>query len=148
VRNERSPLAGAKATSYGENVVAQRWGADRGCDEALFANTRGELCEGTGANVFLVVDGVLRTPSLDSGCLAGVTRALVCELAAGEPGGIDEGAVPIDDLARASEAFLTSSTRDIHPIAVLDGREIAAPGPRTARLRERWQAMEARTLDP
>src|SRR5690606_39426427 len=73
-RNDRSPLAGAKATSYGDNVVAARWAAERGCDEALFANTRDELCEGTGSNVFLVVDGLLRTPPLSSVCLAGVTR--------------------------------------------------------------------------
>lgn len=144
VRNERSPLAGAKATSYGENVVAQRWAAARGCDEALFANTRGELCEGTGSNVFLVVGGVLRTPPLTSGCLAGVTRDLACELA----GEVDDSPVGLEELAAADELFLTSSTRDIHPVGTIDGRELAAPGHLTASLRERWHAMEARTLDP
>jgi len=143
VRNERSPLAGVKATSYGENVLAQRWAAERGCDEALFANTRGELCEGTGSNVFLVVDGILRTPPLDSGCLAGVTRELVCEL-----GGAHEVAMPIEQLDSAAEVFLTSSTRDIHPVHLLDGRELPAPGPVSAALQEQWRVMEARTLDP
>lgn len=142
-RNERSPLAGVKATSYGENVVAQRWAEERGCDEALFANTRGELCEGTGSNVFVVVDGELRTPPLTAGCLAGVTRDLVREL-----GAVAEVPIPIGDLAQAAEVFLTSSTRDIHPVGVLDGRELVAPGPVTAALQERWRAMVARTLDP
>jgi branched-chain amino acid aminotransferase len=143
VRNERSPMTGAKATSYGENVIAHRWAEEQGCDEALFANTRGELCEGTGANVFLVVGGVLRTPPLSSGCLAGVTRELVCELL-----DVDEAPVPMAALAGADEVFLTSSTRDVHPVGRLDGRRLEAPGPLTAAARERWQAMVARTLDP
>jgi branched-chain amino acid aminotransferase len=143
VRNERSPLAGAKATSYGENVIAHRWAEEQGCDEALFANTRGELCEGTGANVFLVVDGVLRTPPLSSGCLAGVTRELVCELL-----DVDQRPVSMAELAGAEELFLTSSTRDVHPVGRLDGRRLGAPGLLTAAARERWQAMVARTLDP
>jgi branched-chain amino acid aminotransferase len=142
-RNERSALAGIKATSYGENVIAARWAAERGCDEALFANTRGELCEGTGSNVFVVLDGVLRTPPLAAGCLAGVTRELVCELV-----DVDEAPLPITDLAAATEAFLTSSTRDVHPIAELDGRELPGPGPRTAAIAGEWAALVARTLDP
>ena len=114
-----------KATSYGENVVAARWAAERGCDEALFANTRGELCEGTGSNVFVVVDGVLRTPPLSSGCLAGVTRELVCELV-----DVDESPLPMDALAAADEAFLTSSTRDVHPVPPSTGGSCPRPGPR------------------
>jgi branched-chain amino acid aminotransferase len=143
VRNDRSPLAGAKATSYGENVVAARWAAERGCDEALFANTRDELCEGTGANVFLVVDGVLHTPPLSAGCLAGVTRELVCELVP-----VDDSPLSMDALAEADEVFLTSSTRDVHPVHAVDGREVAAPGPVTAGVQAAWGAMVERTLDP
>ena len=144
VRNERSPLAGAKATSYGENVVAARWAAERGCDEALFANTRGELCEGTGANVFVVVDGVLRTPPLSAGCLAGVTRELVCELVAGRR------ARPCrwTRWPRPTEAFLTSSTRDVHPVPPSTGGSCPRPGPVTAGVQAAWRAMVARTLDP
>lgn len=143
IRNDRSPLAGVKATSYGENVVAARWAADRGCDEALFANTRGHLCEGTGSNVFLVVDGVLRTPPLSSGCLGGVTRELVCELV-----DVDTEPVPLDALAAADEVFLTSSTRDVHPVHAVDGRTLPAPGPVTAEVQAAWRAMVGRTLDP
>lgn len=143
VRNERSPLAGAKVISYAENAVAQRWAAERGCDEALFANTRGELSEGTGSNVFVVIGGILRTPPLESGCLAGVTRELVCELA-----DVRQTPIPMRLLAEATELFLTSSTRDIHPVAAIDDRSLPAPGPAAARLRVLWRAMEARTMDP
>ena len=70
-RNERGALTGLKTTSYAENVRALEAAHQRGASEALLANTQGRLCEGTGTNVFLVVDGVLVTPPLSSGCLAG-----------------------------------------------------------------------------
>jgi branched-chain amino acid aminotransferase len=145
VRNERSAVAGAKTTSYAENVVALAEAHRRGASEAILANTVGALCEGTGSNVFVVVDGRLCTPSLATGCLAGITRELVCELDT-----VDErDDLTIDDLRNASEAFLTSSTRDVHPIAMVDGRVLAsAPGARTATAAERLTALQARTLDP
>src|SRR5690606_36162816 len=78
-RNERGALTGLKTTSYAENVRALAYAAERGCSEAIFGNTVGDLCEGTGSNIFVVVDGRLLTPPLSSGCLAGITRALVLE---------------------------------------------------------------------
>ncbi|HEV7171481.1 aminotransferase class IV, partial [Pedococcus sp.] len=79
VRNERSAVAGLKTTSYAENVVALAYAKARGAIEAIFANTRDELCEGTGSNIFVVQDGVVLTPPLDSGCLAGITREVTLE---------------------------------------------------------------------
>src|SRR3546814_12485235 len=70
-------MAGAKTTSYVENVVALAYAKERGCTEAIFANTVGMLCDGTGSNVFCVFDGQIITPPLSSGGLAGVTRELV-----------------------------------------------------------------------
>ena len=78
-RNERGALAGLKTTSYAENVVMLAHAKERGASEAVMANLAGNVCEGTGSNVFYVVDGEPRTPTLDSGCLAGVTRALILE---------------------------------------------------------------------
>src|SRR5579884_1687457 len=78
-RNERSAIAGLKTTSYAENVVALGYAHERGAAEAIFANTRGELCEGTGSNICLGIDGKLVTPPLSSGCLSGVTRSLLLE---------------------------------------------------------------------
>lgn len=127
VRNERSPLAGLKTTSYAENVVALARAEAAGASEALFANTRGELCEGTGTNVFVVVGGRLRTPPLSSGCLAGITRELVLECTAAE-----EATLPYEVLHEADEVFLTSSIREVQGVAHVDGRPLGpAPGPVT-----------------
>jgi branched-chain amino acid aminotransferase len=143
-RNERGPLAGLKTTSYAENVVLLAWARERGAEEAIVADTRGRLCEGTGANVFLVHQGRLRTPTLDSGCLAGVTRELVLESIGGEQ--VD---LPLEALATADEAFLTSSTREVQPIGSLDGRALpAAPGPRTAEAAAAFRALVTADLDP
>jgi branched-chain amino acid aminotransferase len=126
-RNERGALTGLKTTSYGENVLALAYAHDRGADEAIFANTRDELCEGTGSNVFVVRDGLLVTPPLTSGCLAGITRALVLE----RVGAVEEElAVAELDPSRVEEAFLTSSIRGVQPIAAVDGARFAqCPGP-------------------
>ena len=75
-RNEGGALAGLKTISYAENVRALAYVEERGADEAIFPNTQGNLCEATGSNVFLVLDGMLFTPPLSAGCLNGVTRQL------------------------------------------------------------------------
>ena len=73
-RNEFSAVAGLKTTSYAENALALAKAEELDADEAIFANTAGMLCEGTGSNVFVVLDGEVLTPPLSSGCLAGITR--------------------------------------------------------------------------
>ncbi len=124
-RNERGALVGVKTTSYAENVVALAWARRRGAEEALFVNLAGHLCEGTGSNVFVVVAGRLLTPPLSSGCLAGVTRAVILESTAAT-----ETDLTVDDLAGADEAFLTSTTREVQAIGMVDGLPLA-PGPVT-----------------
>jgi branched-chain amino acid aminotransferase len=124
-RNERSAVAGAKTTSYAENVVVLAEAHRRGAHEALFANTRGELCEGTGSNVAVAVDGVLVTPPLSSGCLAGITRELLLEWAAKEGLPVEERPLSMSVLEMAQDVVLTSSTRGVQPVTVIDGREIA-----------------------
>ena len=143
VRNERSAVAGLKTTSYAENVVALARAAASGATEALFANTTGNLCEGTGSNVGYVIGGEVRTPSLASGCLAGVTRALLLEWC--DVVEIDE---PIDVLDEAAEVFLVSTTRDVQPVHRVDDRELDAPGPVTRKLQEIWTARAAESVDP
>jgi branched-chain amino acid aminotransferase len=123
-RNERSPVAGAKTTSYAENVVALAEAHRRGAHEALFANTRGELCEGTGSNIAVAVEGVLVTPPLNSGCLAGITRELLLEWAGKEGLPVEERPLPISALDTAQDVVLASSTRDVQRVSVIDGREI------------------------
>lgn len=142
-RNERGALAGLKTTSYGENVVALAYAHERGASEAVFGNLAGHLCEGTGSNVFYVVDGELRTPTLASGCLAGVTRALLLEWYGGRE--VDE---PLEVLERASEIFLVSTTRDVQAVHACDGRSYPAPGPVTVEAARVWAEREAQDLDP
>lgn len=144
VRNERSAVAGLKTTSYAENVVALAAAHRAGASEALFANTVGRLCEGTGSNVFVVLDGQLHTPPVASGCLAGITRALVAEWC-----GAKETDLPFEALEQAEEVFLTSSLRDVQAVVRIDGRELGSgPGPVTAEAMRIFDARSAEDADP
>jgi branched-chain amino acid aminotransferase len=146
-RNERGALAGLKTTSYAENVVALARAHDHGASEALLANTRDELCEGTGSNVVVVIDGVAVTPRLDSGCLAGITRELLLEWAAEDGVVIRERPVAMDELAHAQEVLLTSSTRDVQPVRRVDDRALE-PGPVGVALAELFRRHAALNVDP
>jgi branched-chain amino acid aminotransferase len=130
-------------------VVALRFAHDRGAGEAVFANTRGEVCEGTGSNVFYEHDGALVTPPLETGCLAGITRALLLEWLREDGLAVREEAQPLPALRAAQEAFLTSSTRRVQAIAALDGQPFpAVPGPLTRRAAEVFARRAAEDLDP
>jgi branched-chain amino acid aminotransferase len=143
-RNEHGAVTGLKTTSYAENVRALAFAAEQGAAEAIFANTAGNLCEGTGTNIFVVSGGRLVTPPLSAGCLAGVTRALVIEWA-----GVVEEDLPIRALAAADEAFLTGTTRDVQPIRKVNGSLLAsAPGPVTRKVADVFGMRAAETPDP
>ncbi|MFE9767326.1 aminotransferase class IV [Streptomyces sp. NPDC005808] len=143
-RNERGALTGLKTTSYAENVVALARAREQGATEALFANTVGQLCEGTGSNVFVVLDGEIHTPPLASGCLAGITRALAVEWT-----GAKETDLPLDVLGSAEEVFLTSTLRDVQAVHRLDTRELpGAPGPVTAKAMRIFDKHSGNDLDP
>lgn len=148
-RNEHGALVGLKTTSYAENVLALDLARSAGASEAIFANTVGLLCEGTGSNVFLALDGHLVTPTIASGCLAGITRQLLIE-ALGEHGVVvDERDVPVGSLAAADEAFLVSTGRHVQPISLVDGAALpAAPGPLTQRCAEVWHTAYDDVVDP
>ena len=140
-RNERGATAGLKTTSYAENVRALRVAHEAGASEALLANTRDELCEGTGTNVFVVVDGQLLTPPLSSGCLAGVSRELLIEAA-----DVTEQPLPFDILGTADEIFLTSTTRDVQGLTMIDDRALVV-GPVTRRMEAIFDEI-LETVDP
>ncbi|HET6966906.1 MAG TPA: aminotransferase class IV [Ornithinibacter sp.] len=148
VRNERAATAGLKTTSDADNVIALAAAKERGAVEALFANTRGELCEATGSNVFVVLDGVVRTPPLSSGCLAGITRELVLEWCDHEGLEVIQEPLPLDVLGRADELFLTSSIKDVFPVSAVDGRALPTPGPVTARVADVWARHAEKGMDP
>jgi branched-chain amino acid aminotransferase len=148
-RNEGGALAGLKTISYAENVRALAYVEERGATEAIFANTKGNLCEATGSNVFLVLDDACCTPPLSAGCLNGVTRQLLLELG-GETGiEIAERDVPVGALRDAAEAFVSSTVREVQPIAAVDGHALpAVPGPITSRLAAAFTELTKRDLDP
>jgi branched-chain amino acid aminotransferase len=144
-RNERAATVGLKTTSYADNVVALAAAHAAGAQEAMFGNSRGELCEGTGTNIFVAINGGLCTPPLTSGCLPGVTRALLLEWL----GDVDERPLPLTSLARADEAFLASSTRDVQPVRLVDGLPLpACPGRLTQRAATAFAERAAANPDP
>ncbi|MCL2850459.1 MAG: aminotransferase class IV [Micrococcales bacterium] len=126
VRNERSAVAGAKATSTAGNQVAARAAHQAGADEAVMANTRGELCECTTSNVLVETDGAMLTPPLASGCLGGVTRALLLEWSDGWDVPVREQTMAyevLDDVAAGRAGMAVSSTvRTLVPVVALDGQ--------------------------
>ena len=144
-RNERSAVTGLKTTSYAENVVALAEARKVGATEAIMPNLAGNLCEGTGTNVFVVRGGRLFTPPLLAGGLAGVTRALLLE----ELPDADEDNLPMTTLPEADEVLLTSSTRDVQPLRMLDGRALPGiEGPVAKRAIDAIADLQARDLDP
>jgi branched-chain amino acid aminotransferase len=142
-RNERGALTGVKSTSYAENVLALQYAQDHGADEGIFGNTQGDLCEGTGSNVFIVNDGDVITPPLSSGCLAGVTRSLVLEWF-----GVREANVTLEELSGAEEVFLTSSTRGIQPVGRLNDRTWSEVGAVARELAQRFKERASADIDP
>lgn len=143
VRNERSATAGLKTTSYAENVIALAAAQASGASEAILGNTRGELCEGTGSNVFVIVDGEVVTPPLSSGCLPGVTRQLVIDWF-----GAAETPLPLEVLMTADEVFLTSATRHVHPVVRADERHWSIAGPISRDLQASFDHEAAKNIDP
>jgi branched-chain amino acid aminotransferase len=156
-RNENSPLAGLKTTSYAENVYALDAAKSQGFSEAIFCDTSGRLCEGTGSNIFLVKDDQIFTPSEASGLLRGITRDLVIEWATDSGFVVVERDVDPRELWDADEVFITSSTRDIHPVselAKLDAsgniveRRTLVPGLVTEKLGSIFLTQRAEKLNP
>jgi branched-chain amino acid aminotransferase len=143
-RDENSPLTGVKTISLVESVMALSEARSSGAAEAIVLNRRGDVCEATTANVFVVRDGRVETPSLASGCLAGITRDRVLRLSGGAEVELPEAA-----LREADELFLTSSTREVQPLVELDGRPIGTgePGEVTRRLAEAYSKMVLAELD-
>ena len=123
-------LAGVKATSYALSFAARQAAEEAGADDALLV-AGGIVRETATANVWWHVDGELYTPAAGPGVLPGVTRALALELAPARTGRLS-----VAELARADEAFTTSSIREVMPVVELDGAAIGdgRPGPAAARL--------------
>lgn len=142
-RNEKGATAGLKTTSYAENVIALAHAKEHDAGEAIFFNTAGHLCEGTGTNVFCVFGDEVVTPPLSAGCLAGVTRNLVVEWC-----DVTERDVTLAEFGRADEVFLTSTTRDVQSVHTVGDRVMPLATPVTDRIAAVWREREPLDLDP
>ena len=135
-RNSQSPLSRLKSANYLENMLAKQEAGAAGVDEALCLNEKGFLAEASMSNIFLVNDGILRTPTEDSGILSGITREVVLELASQLGISTFEQDIRLDELSQTQEAFLTNSLIEIMPLTEIDGKPVGSgrPGPVTQRL--------------
>lgn len=138
-RNEHSPIAGLKSIAYAENLVALDQARRMGFEETIFLNTAGFVCEAAMANLFMVKDGLLLTPSLESGCLPGITREVVIALAGKCRIEVREILLSVDDLMNADEVFLTSSIRGIRDVSCI-GEKTYSHDQIAKRLRSHWEA--------
>jgi branched-chain amino acid aminotransferase len=131
-----------KSNNLLNNALASQEAQRRGAAEALMKNHRGEICECAMSNIFVVTKGALRTPPVDAGILAGVTRAFVLDLAAKAGIPTREDVLREADLASADEMFFTSTTREIVPVSRVDDLVIGSgrPGPVTTQLRGLFRA--------
>jgi branched-chain amino acid aminotransferase len=135
-------LDGLKTLSYAGNMLAGRLARERGFDEALLVSPHGRVLEGTTWSFFWVAGGELLTPPLEDRILASITRARVLE-----DSGAREAVCTLDDVARADEAFIASTVREVMPIAAVDRIELPlAPGPVTQAAAERLRRRIEREL--
>ena len=143
-----SPMV--KSLNYLNNVLAKIEAQNAGAGEGLMLNEQGFVAECTGDNVFIVKNGTIATPPVASGALAGVTRAVVFELARAEGLAIHEPLMTRYDIYTADECFLTGTAAEIIPAVRLDTRAIGdgKPGPVTRRLTERFRQLTATTGTP
>ena len=136
-------MDGVKSLSYAANMLATRLAVEAGAQEALLCTPHGRVLEAPTSSFFYVVDDVLHTPPLDDHILASITRRDVIALC-----GATERITVRDDLARMSEAFLASTTREVQAVSSIDGRVLpAAPGPHTERAAAAFAAHVAGSLN-
>jgi branched-chain amino acid aminotransferase len=129
------PLAGVKVTSWLENVWAAEKAQNRGFEDMVLLNEHGLVAECTAANIFFVNGGKVSTPSQSSGCLAGVSRQILLEIALSSSVPIEERDVTVEEMWAADEVFISSTTREVQPVSSIEDHEYKpAPGPVTERL--------------
>ncbi len=140
-RHAASPLAGVKTISWLNNSWAVAEATKEGFDEVVMLNERGEVAECTAANIFVVKNSKVFTPPLNSGCLEGVTRGILFEIAPEAGVSVVEQALRPEELYSADEVFITSTNRNLIAVGEIAGHKIAtAPGPVTNQLNELFDA--------
>lgn len=138
-RHAGCPLAGVKMLSWALNLTWLEEAQQRGYDEVILLNERGEISECTSANIFISQGNRVWTPPLDSGCLPGVTRALLLEEVRAPGVEVSEKTLYLKDLEQADEVFITSSTRDLLPVREVEGLAVRREGWARAALAEAFR---------
>jgi len=142
-RHAASPMAGVKSISWLNNVWAVSEAIKEGFDEVVMLNERGEVAECTSANIFAVKDGKILTPPLNSGCLEGVTRGILMEIAPEAGVSVIEQPLRPEDLYSADEVFISSTNRNLISVGEIAGNKIPTPGPVCERLNDLFDAYVA-----
>ena len=145
LRNDHRTVSPAiKSGNLLNNILGAHEAENRGVDEGIMLNPRGQVAEGTMTNLFIVKDGVVLTPPLEAGILPGITRGFVLELIRAARVDVREETFGPETLLAADEAFLTGTTRAIQPIAAIDDVDLphAGRGPVTLQLMAAFQAAE------
>ena len=124
-------LDGVKSLSYGANMLSSRLARERGFDEALLVTPAGQVLEAPTSSFFWVIGDEILTPPLTDHILASITRRVVIEVS-----GSQERSADLEEVKAADEAFICSTAREVQPVAAIDDRTLAAPGPVTSRLAE------------
>ena len=140
-QNRLDPLAGHKTLAYLPRLLAMKEAAGRHCHEALWFNTDNLLAEGSVSNVFIVKDGKLLTPPINTPVLPGVVRGVVIELAEAEGISVEQQPVDINALLAADEVFLTGSVLEIMPVTSIEKHIVGegVPGAMAKRLAQRYK---------
>lgn len=132
IRNHSAALSPRiKSLNYLNNILAKIEGTDAGCLEALMLNHKGEVAECTGDNIFIIKNGIIKTPPVDAGILEGLTRNTVIKLAREAGYTVEETTMVRHDIYIADECFLTGSAAEVIAVVGLDGREISKGKPGT-----------------
>ncbi len=142
-RHAASEFSGAKVLSWSENLTRYERAHEQGFDEVVLLNERGEVSECTSANIFAVKGDRVYTPPLSSGCLPGVTRAVLLEEAKVAGLTIEEKVLRLKDLEAADEVCLTSTTREVLPVISIDGLKISQASAVAGRLRDGFKQYVA-----
>tara|TARA_R110002095_G_scaffold170840_1_gene148375 strand:- start:2079 stop:2936 length:858 start_codon:yes stop_codon:yes gene_type:complete len=144
IRNHPAALSSrVKSLNYLNNIMAKIEGTDAGCIEALMLNHKGEVAECTGDNIFIIKNGIVKTPPIDAGILEGITRNAVIKLAEQSGITVEQSSFMRHDIFVADECFLTGSAAEVIPVVALDGRTIGdgKPGPITKKLNEKFKQL-------
>jgi branched-chain amino acid aminotransferase len=145
-RNSQSPLPGMKTSDLLESLLAKREARNAGVDETILLNDKGLVAEASSSNIFIVGNGVLKTPRLGEGLLPGITRQVIAELAAGTGVRLLEADIRQEELMTAEEAFISNSMIEIMPLTRIEGRIIGTgeAGSVTRKLMSEYRALVVR----